>query len=216
VSEGARPPRSLRDAAVAPDLTLFPAALRRPDLVIAGADEVGRGCLAGPLVVAAAIVPPGVELPPVRDSKSLSAARRSALAAVLRELCPFVIIEKSAAEIDALGINAANAAAFGEAIAALDPAPDAALVDGRMRLPSLPFPAVCIDRGERYIPVAVASIIAKVYRDELMARLDAEFPGRGFASAGYGSPANVEALRLHGPTGHHRRSFKVKSLQEPE
>lgn len=204
---------AVREEAVAVDRALLPAAIAaQPTIAIAGADEVGRGCLAGPLVVAACLIPEGVELPPIRDSKAMTAKARAAAAAVIRERCRLSIVEISAPEIDALGINEANRLAFERALRGLSGAIDAALVDGLLRLEGLPYPVISVVQGERFLPVAAASIVAKEYRDALMTAIDNAHPGRGFASAGYPSPANIEALRLYGPTEHHRRSFKVKAI----
>jgi len=190
-----------RADAIPVDRSLLPAEIAaRPTLAVAGADEVGRGCLAGPLVVAACLIPEGVILPPIRDSKAMSAKARGAAAAVIRERCLLSIVEISAPEIDRLGINEANRLAFERALLGLPGPIDAALIDGLLRLEGLPYPVVSVVQGERFLPVA------------LMAAIDAAHPGRGFASAGYPSPANIEALRRHGPTEHHRRSFTVKSL----
>jgi ribonuclease HII len=204
---------AVRHAAVEVDRSLLPAALAaRPTIAVAGADEVGRGCLAGPLVVAACLIPEGVSLPPIRDSKAMSAKARAAAAIVIAERCQLSIVEISAPEIDRLGINEANRLAFERALIGLAGPIDAALVDGLLRLEGLPYPVVSVVQGERFLPVAAASIVAKEHRDALMAAIDAAHPGRGFASAGYPSPANIEALRRHGPTEHHRRSFKVKAI----
>jgi|688.fasta_scaffold11175_6 ribonuclease HII len=204
---------AVREEAVAVDRSLLPAAIAaQPTIAIAGADEVGRGCLAGPIVVAACLIPEGVALPPIRDSKAMSAKARAAAAAVIRERCQLSIVGIAPAEIDALGINEANRLAFERALRGLAGTIDAAIVDGLLRLEGLPYPVISVVAGERFLPVAAASIVAKEYRDALMAAIDAAHPGRGFASAGYPSPANIEALRRHGPTEHHRRSFKVKAL----
>lgn len=189
--------------------------LPRPDARLVGVDEVGRGPLVGPLVAAGVILPTDATLPAkLRDSKALSPASRERLDAELRAIpgIEIFLVEVSAAEIDRLGIGPANLRAFREILDAAKA--EVALVDGDL---FLDHPGTLVRsevRGERFAPVAAASIIAKVHRDRLIERLDAEQPGRGFASAGYPTPANIAAVRLHGPTEQHRRSFLRKILSE--
>jgi ribonuclease HII len=193
-----------------------PAWLPRPGARLVGVDEVGRGPLAGPLVAAGVILPPDVPLPEkLRDSKALSPTARERLDAELRALpgIEIFLAEVSPQEIDRLGIGPANLRAFH---AILDAAKaEVALVDGDLFLEHPTTRVRSEVRGERFAPVAAASIIAKVYRDRMMAALDAEQPGRGFSSAAYPTPANIAAVRLHGPTEQHRRSFLRKILSGP-
>jgi ribonuclease HII len=181
-----------------------------------GIDEVGRGPLAGPLVAAGVILPPDVPLPEkLRDSKALTPAMRERIDAELRALpgIEIFLAEVSASEIDRLGIGPANLRAFSEILGAAKA--DVAILDGEL---FLDHPGTVVRsevRGERYAPVAAASIIAKVHRDRLMGELDARLPGRGFSSAAYPTPGNIAAVRLHGPTEHHRRSFLRKILSGP-
>lgn len=179
---------------------------------VAGIDEAGRGPLAGP-VVAAAVCFPGLALPPavrgpIDDSKKLSPARREAAFAAILEAGAVGTGEASVAEIDRLNILQATMLAMQRAVAALAVPPAAALVDGN-RAPVLPCPAHPLVGGDRLsLSIAAASIVAKVTRDRLMARLAADHPGYGWErNAGYGTAAHRAALAALGPTPHHRRTF---------
>jgi ribonuclease HII len=177
---------------------------------IAGVDEVGRGPLAGPVVAAAVILPAaGVDLP-LADSKTLSADRREALAARLRAH-PGVRIglaEVGVARIDEINILQATIEAMVMALRSLQPPVDLALVDG-LPMRGFPLPAEFIVKGDACsASIAAASIVAKVARDALMVRLDAEYPGYGLARhKGYGTREHVAALARLGPTAIHRRTF---------
>jgi ribonuclease HII len=176
---------------------------------VAGIDEVGRGPLAGPVCVAAVILdrdnlPPGID-----DSKKLSASRREAL---YEEICARALAVSvalaPAAEIDALNIRGATLASMARAARALAIAPRFVLVDGR-DLPSLCCPGRAVIKGDATsLSIAAASIVAKVTRDRLMARLDRLHPGYGFAGhAGYPTAAHRAALMASGPCPEHRRSY---------
>jgi ribonuclease HII len=176
---------------------------------VAGIDEVGRGPLAGPVCVAAVILdcdnlPQGLD-----DSKKLSAKRRVVLAEeIYASALAVSVVMAPAAEVDALNIRGATLAAMTRAARTLALTPAFALIDGR-DAPKLVCPARAIVDGDAIsMSIAAASIVAKVARDRLMARLDSVYPGYGFAGhAGYGTPAHLEALRRHGPCPEHRRSF---------
>ena len=183
-----------------------------PGGLIAGVDEAGRGPLAGP-VVAAAVCFPDLALPPairslIDDSKKLSPARRETACAAILETGLVATGEASVAEIDRLNILHATMAAMQRAVAALAVPPSAVLVDGN-RTPVLPQPAHPLVRGDTLsLSIAAASIVAKVTRDRVMARLAADYPGYGWErNAGYGVAAHRAALATLGPTPHHRRSF---------
>jgi ribonuclease HII len=180
---------------------------------VAGVDEAGRGALAGPVVAAAVIVPPGASITgvwsEVRDSKLLSPPRRSALATAIGAAAwAWGVGIIPAAVIDGDGIAAATRQAMQQAIAALAARPDYLLVDW-VRLPSLNIPQLCVAKADRtMVSVAAASILAKVTRDRLMVALDAAYPGYGFAvHKGYGTQQHLAALASQGPCGEHRRSF---------
>jgi ribonuclease HII len=174
---------------------------------IAGVDEAGRGPLAGPIVAAAVVL--GEPVPGLNDSKLLSETRRDALAAQLHagpHSIGVAVVE--AEEIDRIGIQSANYAAMARAVAALNPPPDYALVDG-FQVPGMAVPHLRLVKGDqRSLSIAAASIIAKVHRDRLMAALDAAHPGYGFLRhKGYGTREHLAALERLGPCPAHRRSF---------
>ena len=177
--------------------------------LLAGVDEAGRGPLAGPVVAAAVILD---DLNPVRglaDSKKLSAFKREELYHMIRErsLC-FCIAEATVEEIDALNILEATMLAMRRAVQGLRLTPAKVLVDGN-RLPTLDVLAEAIVKGDAKIPsISAASILAKVYRDHWCHQLHSQFPLYGFdRHKGYGTPEHIQALRTHGPTPWHRRSF---------
>jgi ribonuclease HII len=180
-------------------------------LNIAGLDEVGRGCLAGPVVAAACILDPGKPVPAaINDSKKLTASQRSEIAAELRETAAaFAIAEIDAATIDRINILEATKQAMRAALAALQPAADFLLIDA-LELRDVRLPQRAIIKGDSIsYSIAAASILAKVYRDELMQRFEGEFPGYGFSShMGYGTKQHYDALAEHGPCVLHRRSFR--------
>ena len=183
--------------------------LTAPPLLTAGVDEAGRGPLAGPVCAAAVILDPARPIAGLDDSKRLSERRRDALEPEIKaRALAWAVAWASAAEIDALNILKASLLAMSRAVAALDPPPGRVLVDGN-RLPVLACPAEAIVGGDGLIPaIGAASILAKVARDRLMCRLDAEYPGYGFAvHKGYPTRAHRDALVRLGPCSEHRRSF---------
>lgn len=189
------------------------AALWRQGLrYVAAIDEVGRGPLAGPLAVAAVVLPPWPTFPwlaQVRDSKLLTPALREGLAHCIWRDAPAVGVGMvSADEIDRLGLTEATRQAALRALAALPLQPQYLLVDGR-GLGSFPLPQRAIVGGDRLcLSIAAASIVAKVTRDRLMIEADATFPGYGFARhKGYGTREHLRALAALGPCPLHRRSF---------
>lgn len=178
-------------------------------VAIAGVDEVGRGCLAGPVYAAAVILPAGLRLTGLNDSKKLDAARRQALDAGLRaQALAWAIGVASVEEIDRINILQASLLAMRRAVSALVTRPSACWVDGNQD-PRLDIPVRLIVGGDALEPcIMAASIIAKVARDAEMRRLDAEHPGYGFsAHKGYGTPMHLAALKALGPTPLHRMSF---------
>ena len=175
-----------------------------------GIDEAGRGPWAGPVVAAAVILDPANTPIGLNDSKKLSAIRRETLFGQILATSRVGIGEASVDEIDALNILQATYLAMRRAIEALPIPPGHALIDGNRIPPDMPCTAEAIIKGDAKIPaIAAASIIAKVTRDRIMSRLDAEFPGYGWAqNAGYGVAAHAKALIELGVTPYHRRSFK--------
>lgn len=194
-----------------PDFSLEHTLIARHGGPIAGVDEVGRGPWAGPVITAAVVLSPSCPadlLDAIQDSKTLSAGRRQAIAAQLPRHAAIGIAGASVTEIDRLNVLAATMLAMQRAVRALNSPPAAVLVDGN-RLPALPFPAECAVKGDaRSYSIAAASIIAKVTRDRLMARLACRYPDYAWErNAGYGTKAHREGLANAGVTPHHRRSF---------
>ncbi|RMB04630.1 ribonuclease HII [Eilatimonas milleporae] len=176
---------------------------------VCGVDEVGRGPIAGPVVAAAVILDPGAIPDGLDDSKKLTAKRRERLYdALYAQAVAVSVAEASVAEIDRLNILAASLLAMRRAVAGLPVAPAAALVDGNQD-PGLDMPTRLLVKGDsRSLSIAAASIVAKVFRDRLMARLSRDHPQYGWErNAGYGVPKHMAALRLVGASPHHRRSF---------
>ena len=201
-----------------PDLSLERAAGGR----VAGIDEAGRGPWAGP-VVAAAVVFGGGDPPPrlrvaITDSKRLAAEQRATLQPAILACADAAVGIAGVAEIDSMNILQATLLAMRRAVARLADAPDLALVDGN-RAPHLPCSVRTVVGGDRKsLSIAAASIVAKVTRDRLMARLAADYPGYGWErNAGYGTAEHREALARLGPCAHHRRSFRpIRELLESE
>jgi|CXWL01.1.fsa_nt_gi ribonuclease HII len=179
--------------------------------LIAGVDEVGRGCLAGPVVAAACILDPEKPLPNgLDDSKKLTAEKREEITGQLKQDCiTFAIGQVEADEIDRINILEATKKAMLMAIASLSPQPDFLLIDA-LKLKRSPLPQRGIIKGDSVsASIAAASIIAKTYRDDLMTAYDAEYPQYGFAGhKGYGAATHFEALREHGPCALHRMTFR--------
>ena len=177
---------------------------------VAGIDEVGRGALAGPVAVAAVILDPD-DLPEgIDDSKALSAKRReAAFAEIMRRARCVSIATACAREIDAFNIRGATLLAMRRAAQALALPACVALIDGRDIPAGLCCPAQAIIGGDALcLSIAAASIVAKVTRDAMMARLEARYPAYGFAThVGYGTVRHLRAIECHGVTELHRRSF---------
>lgn len=193
-----------------PDFQLERDLIARGFARVAGVDEVGRGPLAGPVTAAAVVLDPGRIPHGINDSKRLSAARRRDLAARIRAVAEVSLAHASVAEIDRINILQAAHLAMSRALAGLARCPDHALIDGN-RIPSgLAMPATCVIRGDaRALSIAAASIVAKVARDALMVDLAQHFPGYSWeTNVGYPTAAHRAALKSHGVTPHHRRSFK--------
>lgn len=178
---------------------------------IAGVDEVGRGCIAGPVVAAACILdlekpfPEGLD-----DSKKLTPEIREEIATQLKiDARAYAIGQIEAEEIDRINILEATKKAMLAAIAALDPPADFLLIDA-LRLKQTPLPQKAIIKGDAIsASIAAASILAKTYRDELMRDYDKEFPQYGFAGhKGYAAASHFAAIRQHGPCDIHRVSFR--------
>ena len=199
-----------------PDLRLE-LALRGQGLArVAGVDEAGRGPLAGPVVVAAVVLPmdwlPDV---PLDDSKRMTPeAREAAFAAIRRHALDWRMTAVQPEEIDRLNILGATLAGMCRVVQRLRPQPDYVLVDGN-RLPPLQVPAEALVKGDqRSLSIAAASVLAKVARDRIMTVYAGRFPQWGFERhKGYGTAVHREAIARHGRSPIHRESFKVRGLE---
>jgi len=178
---------------------------------IAGVDEAGRGPCAGPLVIAAVILkdPFAKELSKVRDSKELSEnVREELFDVVIEQALSYSIIDISVEEIDKFGLHKSNLEGMRRAINSLDIAPDYVLTDG-YPIEGLAIPNLAVWKGDQVaISISAASILAKVYRDRVMIKLDAQYPGYGLAKhKGYITAAHTKALGELGVSEIHRKSF---------
>jgi ribonuclease HII len=185
-------------------------ALRQGYARIAGIDEAGRGPLAGPVVAAAVILPNGVDLPGVNDSKKLSPGKRDELYDLIMSSAAAVGVGFSdAGLVDAINILQATLAAMKQAVSKMTISPDYLLIDGISKVP-LPIPQKTIKKGDSLsLSIAAASIIAKVTRDRLMGEYEARFPGYGFAAhKGYGCASHLAAIAELGPCPIHRKTFR--------
>lgn len=183
-----------------------------PDLLEAGLDEVGRGCLAGPVVAAAVIFPKDYTHPTLTDSKQLTAKQRKRLCIdIERDALAWAVAEVSPEDIDRINILQASFLAMHRAVDALALQPEHLLIDGNRFRPYPMIPHTCIVKGDlHYLSIAAASVLAKVFRDELMVRLGHDFPNYGWAkNAGYPTALHRNAIRQFGSTEHHRLSFRL-------
>lgn len=178
--------------------------------VPAGVDEAGRGPLAGPVVAAAVIMPKGVILEGVKDSKQMKEeAREEAFSVINHTAIAIGIGVVSHLYIDKFNILKGSLEAMKRAVSFLDPAPDCLLVDGIHAIP-LPLVQKCLKKGDRRShSISAASIMAKVYRDRIMDSYHALFPVYGFCrNKGYGTAEHLKALKVHGPSPVHRMTFR--------
>lgn len=180
-----------------------------PDGMVCGVDEAGRGPLAGPVVAAAVILDPQNPISGLNDSKKLSAKRREVLGVEIRaKALAWSVAEASVEEIDSINILQASLLAMRRAVAGLAIRPEKALIDGN-RCPQLDCPAEAIVGGDgKVASIAAASILAKTVRDAGMLLLHADYPMYGFdRHMGYPTAFHLQALRLHGASPVHRRSY---------
>lgn len=209
----------MADQSPLPDLSFEQHYWSHGDVRVTGVDEVGRGCLAGPVVAAAVIVGPAHNMiAGVNDSKKIPKKKREKLADQIREsVSGYAIGVASVSEIDQLNIRNATHLAMRRALRNVDPV-DYALIDGLD--PGVPELGAyrAIQKGDqRCYSIACASIIAKVLRDQIMLTLSAEYPNYGWdTNAGYGTKAHLEGLMSFGATPHHRRSFAPVRAALPE
>lgn len=186
--------------------------------LLAGVDEVGRGCLAGPVVACAVIMPPDARaLPGVDDSKMLPAAKRRHLAALIAaRAVSFALGAASVLEIERLNIYHASTLAMRRALRRLRTAPDRVLIDGRpIRALGIDHTAV-VDGDDKCYTIACASILAKVTRDRLMEYLARRHPAYAWErNCGYATPVHIQAIRDTGSSRHHRKAFVDTALYGP-
>lgn len=190
-------------------------ALRRVGFVhVAGVDEVGRGCLAGPVVAAAVVLDPDRHIAGISDSKAVPAAERERLHdRILIKAVAWSVASAEPAEIDRLNIHQASLRAMQRAILSLAPLPDIVLVDA-FRVPNLPMAQRGVPHGDRRCSaIAAASIVAKVARDRMMLALHEDFPEYGFdRHKGYATADHLAAVARVGYSPVHRRSFRPATL----
>lgn len=178
----------------------------------AGVDEAGRGCLAGPVIAAAVILPEEFGHPLLNDSKKLSEKDRLELETIIKdEAISFATGEVDNHGIDHMNILKASHRAMNRAVQLLSPEPDFLLIDGNMFTPETEIPFICIVKGDgKYNSIAAASILAKTYRDRMMRKLHDDFPAYNWAqNKGYPTPEHKRAILTHGITKFHRQSFRL-------
>lgn len=178
----------------------------------AGCDEAGRGCLSGPVVAAAVILPEDFKNEILNDSKKLSEKKRYELRPIIeKEAIAWGVGIVSHTKIDEINILNASFLAMTQAVQKLKVTPEHLLIDGNRFTSELDIPFTCMIKGDgRFLSIAAASILAKTYRDDIMLELDKEFPQYGWAkSKGYPTKAHREAIAIHGATPHHRKSFTL-------
>lgn len=189
----------------------LPARLQ-PQLIEAGCDEAGRGCLAGPVVAAAVILPPDFSHPWLNDSKKLTAKRREAMRdIIMREAIAWSVAEVSPAEIDHINILNASILAMHRALDGLSLKPESIVVDGNRFKPYNDIPWKTVVKGDSKIgDIAAASILAKTHRDKLMQRMADKYPGYAWEiNKGYPTKAHRAAIAQLGTTPLHRLSFRL-------
>lgn len=183
------------------------------ELLECGCDEVGRGCIAGPVFAAAVILPYNYENEEINDSKQLSAAKRNQLRTMIeRDALAWAVGQVSEKEIDKINILQASFLAMTRAVEQLSLKPQLLLIDGNRFVNRTDIPYKTVVKGDAtYLSIAAASILAKCYRDELMERLHEEYPQYGWKdNKGYPTPYHQEAVLKYGNSPYHRRSFQLK------
>jgi ribonuclease HII len=186
------------------------------DLVEAGCDEVGRGCLAGPVVAAAVILPKDYQHELLNDSKQLTRDDRVALQFdIMRDALAWAIAEVNSEEIDEINILNASFKAMHLALDKLSLRPQFLLIDGNRFKPYGDLKFECVIKGDAtYLSIAAASVLAKNYRDELMTKLAEQFPGYGWqTNVGYPTIEHRDGIRQLGITPYHRKSFQLLPSQ---
>jgi len=179
------------------------------DLITAGVDEVGRGCLAGPVVSAAVILKKGIDLKLLKDSKKISFKKREEISEHIKKNSYYAIGIASVEEILNLNILQASLLSMSRAIEKLKIKPGLTLIDGNFAPPGLKNYKTIINGDEKIKVISAASIIAKVYRDRFMIKLSEKYSNYAWErNFGYGTKAHLEGLKNFGVTSHHRKGFK--------
>lgn len=183
------------------------------EILECGCDEVGRGCIAGPVFAAAVILPYNYQNEEINDSKQLSAAKRNQMRMIIeRDALAWAVGQVSEKEIDKINILQASFLAMTRAVEQLALKPQLLLIDGNRFVNRTDIPYKTVVKGDAtYLSIAAASILAKCYRDELMERLHEEYPMYGWKdNKGYPTPYHQEAVLKYGNSPYHRRSFQLK------
>ncbi len=178
----------------------------------AGCDEVGRGCLAGPVVAAAVILPKHFKHDFLTDSKKICRSKRELLKTEIENVAlAYGIGEVSSKEIDKINILSASFLAMQRAIDKLEIKPDLLLIDGNRYTPHNSVPYKCIVKGDsKFLSIAAASVLAKIYRDQLMRDLDKKYPHYGwYTNVGYPTITHRQGIQRQGVTPHHRKTFQL-------
>ncbi len=189
------------------------------DVIEAGCDEAGRGCLAGSVYAAAVILPPDYDNPELNDSKKLTAAARKRLSTTIRQdAVAWALGIVTPEEIDKINILRASILAMHRALDGLKTRPEAIIVDGNKFSPYNDIPYTTIIKGDgKYQAIAAASILAKTARDEYMEQLSKEYPYYDWAgNKGYPTKKHREGIREHGISPYHRKSYNLLGDLEPE
>ncbi len=188
------------------------------DLIEAGCDEAGRGSLAGPVFAAAVILPKDFYHPLLNDSKKMSKKNREILRKIIKEQAiSYAVVAIDAEEIDKINILNASIKAMQEAVKQLDTKAEILLIDGNRFKDFENYKYETIIKGDsKYSCIAAASVLAKTYRDEYMENLAKDFPQYAWEkNMGYPSKAHIQAIKENGRSIYHRKSYRIKSLDEP-
>ena len=186
------------------------------NIIECGCDEVGRGCIAGPLFAAAVILPSDYRNSEINDSKQLSAKQRDKLRQIIeKEAITYSVVSVSENEIDRINILNASIEGMNRAVLQLSVKPQLLLIDGNRFRNRTEIPYHCIVKGDAtYLSIAAASILAKTHRDEFMQKLDTEYPLYNWKqNKGYPTPEHQQAVLQYGQTPYHRKSFVLKRQQ---
>lgn len=189
---------------------------KTPGILEAGCDEAGRGPIAGPVFAAAVILPPDFFHPLLDDSKKMTAAHREQLREVIqKEAVSWAVEMVGVEEIDSINILNASIAGMQRAVAKLAVKPEFLLIDGNRFKPFGGYPYQTVVRGDGiYASIAAASVLAKTYRDDYMKNLAQDYPQYGWdRNMGYPTAEHIRAVKEHGYTEHHRKSFHLKELE---